>query len=72
MYSAPDGFISNSSKSTTFGFTPNNTLNNMRKDSAVPFEPYNDLDSLIKLLTSIWGTNLVSSKPGVSDDLTFL
>ena len=39
IYSAADGFTSNSSKSTIFGVTPYNTLNNIRNDSAVPFDP---------------------------------
>ena len=59
------------SKSTILGVIPYKTLNKIRNDSSVPLDLYNDLDSLIKLLTSILSLNLVSSSPGVIYDLTF-
>ena len=52
--------------------TPNKTLKRIRNDSAVPLDWYNDLDSLIKLLTSRLDTKLESSRPGVNVDFTFL
>ena len=72
IYSAEDGFTKNSSKSTTFGVTPNRTLNKILNDSAVPFDWYKDFDSLIKLLTSKLDTKDESSRPGVNDDFNFL
>ena len=70
--SAPDGLIRKSSKSSILGVTPYIALKRMRNDSAVPFDWYNDLDSLIKLLTSNSDINFVSSRPGVKDDFIFL
>ena len=71
IYSADDGLIRKFSKSTILGVIPYKTLNKMRNDSSVPLDLYNDLDSFIKLLTSILSLNLVSSSPGVIYDLTF-
>ena len=71
IYSADDGFIKKFSKSTIFGVIPYKTLNKILNDSSVPLDLYNDLDSLIKLLISIFVFNCVSSNPGVKYDFTF-
>ena len=44
IYFAEDGFIRKFSKFITLTATSNNALNNILKDSSVPFDLYNDLE----------------------------
>ena len=70
--SAEDGFSKYSSKSTIFGVSLYKTLNNILKDSSVPFDWYNDFEFFIKLLTSKLLTKSTFSKPGVKVLFVFL
>ena len=72
IYSADDGFIKYFSKSSIVGVSLYRTLNNILKDSSVPFDWYNDFEFFIKLLTSKLLTKSTFSKPGVSVDFVFL
>ena len=72
IYSAEDGFRRYSSKSIIFGVSLYKTLNNILKDSSVPFDWYNDFEFFIKLLTSKLLTKSTFSKPGVKVALVFL
>ena len=70
--SAVDGLIKYFSKSTIFGVSLYNTLNNILNDSSVPFDWYNDFEFLIKLHTSRLLTKFTYSKRGVINFYVFL